>query len=191
MWDISMALLLGMIRRADVGTSFAQALAYQAAIEGTTLLKNDGVFPLNVVAFSEITHRISPSQAFESTFKSVSYAQGIPISGTPPGALRKSLVVVQFGGDQLNYTALLQNHNVSAILWAGYSGQNGGNAILDVLSGAKSIAGRLRVTQYPAGYTSEVSIFDPTPGPNTKFPGRTYTWSLGMRFSRLATATLH
>ena len=66
-------------------------------------------------------------------------------------------------------------------------GQNGGNAILDVLSGAKSDAGRLPVTQYPAGYTSEVSIFNPTPGPNTKFPGRTYAWSLGMRFFRLAT----
>jgi xylan 1,4-beta-xylosidase len=44
------------------------------------------------------------------------------------------------------------------------------------------------VTQYPASYTSEeVSIFYPTPGPNTKLPGRTYTWSQGMRFCRLAT----
>lgn len=49
-----MALLLGMVCRADVGTSFAQALAYQSAIEGIMLLKNDGVLPLNVVAFSSV-----------------------------------------------------------------------------------------------------------------------------------------
>jgi beta-D-xylosidase 4 len=95
------------------------------------------------------------------------------------GALGKSLIVVQFGGGQLDDTALLQNPNVSGIVWAGYPGQNGGNALLDVLSGAKSIAGRLPVTQYPANYTSQVSIFNPALRPNATFPGRTYTWYTG------------
>lgn len=95
------------------------------------------------------------------------------------GALGKPLVVVQFGGGQLDDTALLQNPNVSAIVWAGYPGQSGGNAVLDVLSGARSIAGRLPVTQYPAGYTSEVSIFNPALRPTSTFPGRTYTWYTG------------
>lgn len=95
------------------------------------------------------------------------------------GALGKSLVVVQFGGGQLNDTALLQNPNVSAIIWAGYPAQTGGNAVLDVLSGAKSIAGRLPVAQYPAGYMSEVSIFNPVLRANATFPGRTYTWYTG------------
>jgi xylan 1,4-beta-xylosidase len=39
---------------ADVGTSFAQALAYQADIEGITLLKNDGALQLSMVAFSSV-----------------------------------------------------------------------------------------------------------------------------------------
>jgi beta-D-xylosidase 4 len=234
---------------ADVGTESAQAFAYQVAVEGMTLLKNDGTLPLDVAAFSSVAligpwanattqmqgnyygvapYLISPLQAFKDTFKSVLYAQGTSISGSDDtgflaaitaaqssdiivymggidttveaegrdrssvawtgnqldliselGALGKSLIVVQFGGGQLDDTALLQNPNVSGIVWAGYPGQNGGNALLDVLSGAKSIAGRLPVTQYPANYTSQVSIFNPALRPNATFPGRTYTWYTG------------
>lgn len=35
------------------------------------------------------------------------------------------------------------------------------------------------MTQYPASYTNETSIFDPTLHPNTTFPGRTYRWYIG------------
>lgn len=236
---------------ADVSTSSAQDLAYRAAVEGMTLLKNvDGAaLPLDMAALSSVAligpwanattqmqgnyygvapYLISPLQAFEDTFQRVSYAQGTLISGSDGtgftaaitvaqssdiivymggidttveeeekdrtsitwpgnqldlisalGALGKPLIVVQFGGGQLDDTALLQNPTVSAIVWAGYPGQNGGNAVLDVLSGAKSVAGRLPVTQYPADYTSQVSIFDPALRPNATFPGRTYTWYTG------------
>ncbi|RAO71454.1 uncharacterized protein BHQ10_007466 [Talaromyces amestolkiae] len=236
---------------ADVSTASAQDLAYQAAVEGMTLLKNvDGAaLPLDVATFSSVAligpwanattqmqgnyygvapYLISPLQAFENRFKSVLYAQGTSISGSNdtgfsaaikagqssdiivymggidttveeegmdrtsikwPGnqldlisqlsSLGKPLIVVQFGGGQVDDTALLQNPNVSAIIWAGYPGQNGGNALLDVLSGAKSVAGRLPVTQYPADYTSQTSIFNPALRPNDTFPGRTYTWYSG------------
>ena len=233
----------------DVNTPRAQALAYDAAVEGMTLLKNNGLLPLSTQNFSSVAligpwanatiqmqgnyqgvapYLISPLQAFQSQFKEVSYALGTTISGQSDagyaaaisaalssdvivylggidtsiesegvdrqsiawpgnqlgliaqlGALGKPLVVVQFGGGQLDDTALLQDPNVSSIMWAGYPGQDGGNAILDVLTGKKSVAGRLPITQYPANYTGEVSIFDPSLRANTSFPGRTYRWYSG------------
>ncbi|KAL1887759.1 hypothetical protein Sste5346_009997 [Sporothrix stenoceras] len=102
--------------------------------------------------------------------------------------LGKPLVVVQLG-DQTDDTPLLKNSNVSAILWAGYPGQDGGNAVLDVITGVKAPAGRLPVTQYPGNYTSAVPMTDMALRPavsntssswNTSTsaanPGRTYRW---------------
>jgi len=93
----------------------------------------------------------------------------------------KPLVVVQFGGGQVDDTPLLQNKNVNAILWAGYPGQSGGSAVLDIVTGKASVAGRLPVTQYPAKYADEVSIFNINLRPNKAqaFPGRTYKWYTG------------
>ena len=95
--------------------------------------------------------------------------------------LGKPLIVVQFGGGQVDDTPLLQNKNVNAILWAGYPGQSGGTALLDVVTGKKSVAGRLSVTQYPAKYAQDVSIFNINLRPNktSAFPGRTYKWYNG------------
>ncbi|KAK4890323.1 hypothetical protein LTR27_010966 [Elasticomyces elasticus] len=90
--------------------------------------------------------------------------------------LGKPLVVVQFGGGQVDDTALLANDNVSAVVWGGYPGQDGGNAVVDVLVGKQSIAGRLTTTQYPASYIEEVNLFDPNLRPSNDSPGRTYKW---------------
>ena len=94
-------------------------------------------------------------------------------------ALSKPVVVVQFGGGQVDDTPLLQNANVKSVVWAGYPSQDGGPALLDVLTGKQSIAGRLPVTQYPASYADEVSIYDIDLRPNGTYPGRTYKWYTG------------
>ncbi|KAI0481293.1 glycoside hydrolase superfamily [Xylariaceae sp. FL0804] len=90
-------------------------------------------------------------------------------------ALGKPCVVVQMG-DQVDDSPLLSNPNVSAIVWAGYPGQDGGPAVFDVLTGATAPAGRLPVTQYPADYVNQVAMTDMllTPGPNN--PGRTHLY---------------
>ncbi|KAH7400311.1 glycoside hydrolase superfamily [Cadophora sp. MPI-SDFR-AT-0126] len=235
----------------DVATPEAQSLAYRAAIEGVTLLKNDGTLPLDgerryskvamIGPFANATeqmqgnyfgraqHITSPLEAFQKEWD-VSYALGTPISGTNtsgfeeallearnaeiifflggidntveseefdrtsltwPGkqldliselsTLGKPLIVVQFGGGQVDDSALLESDNVSALLWVGYPGQEGGTAILDIIKGDASVAGRLPVTQYPASYADEVSIFDIRLRPNASdsFPGRTYKWYNG------------
>ena len=88
--------------------------------------------------------------------------------------LGKPLVIVQ-EGDQLDNTPILNNKGVSAILWASWPGQDGGTAIMQIISGMKSPAGRLPVTQYPANYT-KLAMTDMNLRPGGSNPGRTYRW---------------
>ncbi|KAF8165129.1 beta-xylosidase [Crassisporium funariophilum] len=90
--------------------------------------------------------------------------------------LGKPLVVVQFGGGQVDGTALKTNAKVNAVLWAGYPGQSGGTALAEILSGKAAPAGRLPLTQYPSSYTSQVGMTDMTLRPSSTNPGRTYKW---------------
>lgn len=91
--------------------------------------------------------------------------------------LGKPLIVLSMG-DQLDSAPFLSNQNVSAILWGGYPGQDGGTALVNILTGKTAPAGRLPVTQYPANYVNEVSMLDMNLRPNDTSgnPGRTYKW---------------
>ncbi|KAJ7614642.1 glycoside hydrolase family 3 protein [Mycena polygramma] len=93
--------------------------------------------------------------------------------------LGKPLVVLQFGGGQVDDVALKSNPNVSAILWGGYPGQSGGTAAVDIISGKASPAGRLPTTQYPANYVDQVPMTDMSLRPSSSNPGRTYKWFTG------------
>ncbi|KAH8725188.1 beta-xylosidase [Phaeosphaeriaceae sp. PMI808] len=88
--------------------------------------------------------------------------------------LGKPLVVVALG-DMVDHTPLLSNSGVNSIVWANWPGQEGGSAIMQVLSGAISVAGRLPVTQYPANYT-KLSMLDMNLRSSANSPGRTYRW---------------
>ncbi|KAK1756734.1 beta-xylosidase [Echria macrotheca] len=89
-------------------------------------------------------------------------------------AMGKPLVVIQMG-DQVDNSALLQNKGVNSILWASWPGQEGGSGIMQLISGKKSPAGRLPVTQYPANYTT-LPMTDMNLRPSGSNPGRTYMW---------------
>ncbi|KAF7522774.1 hypothetical protein G7054_g12031 [Neopestalotiopsis clavispora] len=90
-------------------------------------------------------------------------------------ALGKTCIVVQYG-DLLDHSSLLQNSNISALLWGGYPGQDGGPATFDVLTGAVAPAGRLPVTQYPADYVDQVLMTDMSLKSSNSSPGRTYMY---------------
>ncbi|KAI0072248.1 beta-xylosidase [Panus rudis PR-1116 ss-1] len=94
-------------------------------------------------------------------------------------ATGKPLVVLQFGGGQVDDSELVKSKSVGAILWAGYPGQSGGTAIFDVLTGKASPAGRLTTTQYPADYVNQVPMTDMSLRPSSSNPGRTYKWFTG------------
>ncbi|KAI1498905.1 beta-glucosidase [Biscogniauxia marginata] len=91
-------------------------------------------------------------------------------------SLGKPFVFVQMGG-QLDNAPFINHPNISAIAWAGYPGQAGGDAIMNILTGKVAPAGRLPVTQYPGNYV-DVPMTDMNLRPNaeTGNPGRTYMW---------------
>jgi len=96
---------------------------------------------------------------------------------TQLAAMGKPTILLQMG-DQLDDNPFLENQNISAILWGGYPGQDGGTALMNVLFGKTAPAGRLPVTQYPAAYVNEVPMTDMNLRPNASSgnPGRTYKW---------------
>ncbi|GJJ07765.1 hypothetical protein Clacol_001970 [Clathrus columnatus] len=232
---------------ADVNTPQAQQLAYQAAVEGITLLKNDGTLPLKksiqklalIGPWANATNQmqgnyqgtapflISPLAAAVDAGFDVNFQEGTGISSddtsgfaaavaaaqeadaviyaggiddsieaegndrtliTWPGnqlnlisqlaATNKPLVVVQFGGGQVDDTDIKSNNQVNAIIWGGYPGQSGGKALVDIIRGAVAPAGRLTTTQYPASYIS-LPMTDMSLRPSATSPGRTYKWYNG------------
>ncbi|KAL0576687.1 hypothetical protein V5O48_005286 [Marasmius crinis-equi] len=232
----------------DINTPEAQQLAYEAAVEGIVLLKNDGVLPLNPSAkkvaligpWSNATIQmqsnyhgvapflISPRQAFEQAGFTVTslngtntntnsssgfaaalaaardadvvvYAGGIDTSVeeesrdrveiTWPGNqlelaaqladVGKPFIVLQMGGGQVDSSSLKSNDKVNALIWGGYPGQSGGAALVDIITGKRSPAGRLPLTQYPAAYIDQVAFTDMSLRPSGNSPGRTYKWYTG------------
>ncbi|KAK2803353.1 hypothetical protein FQN50_007012 [Emmonsiellopsis sp. PD_5] len=89
--------------------------------------------------------------------------------------LGKPLIVVQLG-DQLDNTELLDSEAVNGIFWASWPGQDGGTAIMKLITGAASPAGRLPVTQYPASYADAIPVTEMSLRPSGDYPGRTYRW---------------
>ncbi|WZH47042.1 Xylan 14-beta-xylosidase [Fusarium acuminatum] len=87
----------------------------------------------------------------------------------------KPLVVVQLG-DQVDDSPLLKNKGINSILWFNYPGQDGGTAVMDIVTGRKSPAGRLPVTQYPSSYAKAVGMTEMDLRPSKSSPGRTYRW---------------
>ncbi|KAE8386527.1 putative exo-1,4-beta-xylosidase xlnD [Aspergillus alliaceus] len=93
--------------------------------------------------------------------------------------LGKPLIVLQMGGGQVDSSALKSNPDVNALLWGGYPGQDGGQALLDIITGERAPAGRLVTTQYPAEYAKVFPAIDMGLRPNGSNPGQTYMWYTG------------
>ena len=55
----------------------------------------------------------------------------------------KPMAVLQMGGGQIDSSPIRDNANISALLWGGYPGQDGGVALFDILTGKSAPAGRL------------------------------------------------
>ncbi|KAI2619617.1 glycoside hydrolase family 3 protein [Hypoxylon sp. NC1633] len=87
----------------------------------------------------------------------------------------KPFAVVQMG-TMVDSTELVAEAGVDSLLWAGYPGQDGGAAVVSILTGDKAPAGRLPVTQYPGDYVNQVPMTDMNLQSSTANPGRTYKW---------------
>jgi beta-D-xylosidase 4 len=91
----------------------------------------------------------------------------------------KPLVVLQMGGGQIDSSSLKASKNVNSLIWGGYPGQAGGQALFDIITGKRAPAGRLVATQYPAEYALQFSAIDMNMRPSGNNPGQTYMWYTG------------
>ncbi|CAN6466656.1 unnamed protein product [Victoria cruziana] len=89
------------------------------------------------------------------------------------------LVILSAGG--IDITFAKNNPKISAILWAGYPGEQGGRAIADVVFGHYNPGGRLPVTWYNADYVDMLPMTSLKLRPDDDFgyPGRTYKFFNG------------
>ena len=62
------------------------------------------------------------------------------------------VVVFLFSGGAIDVSELAANPNITAVLWAGYPGQSGGDSIADIALGAVAPSGRAPLTWYKEAY---------------------------------------
>ncbi|KAL4923183.1 beta-xylosidase XylA [Aspergillus undulatus] len=93
--------------------------------------------------------------------------------------LGKPLIVLQMGAGQVDSSSLKDNPNVNGLIWGGYPGQSGGDALRDIITGKRAPAGRLVTTQYPADYAEVFPAIDMNLRPRGDNPGQTYMWYTG------------
>jgi len=97
------------------------------------------------------------------------------------GCSKGPVVVVVMAGSALDLSVPKNLTKVNAILWVGYPGQSGGDAIAKTIFGDYSPAGRMPFTSYNADIVNQVSMFDMGMRPNASNgnPGRTYRFYTG------------
>jgi hypothetical protein len=91
------------------------------------------------------------------------------------------VALVVMAGGPVDLTGPKGNPKINSILWVGYPGQSGGDAIAQVIFGDYSPAGRLPYTIYPGSFVTQVPMYDMGMRPNatSNNPGRTYRFYEG------------
>ncbi|OEL16116.1 putative beta-D-xylosidase 2 [Dichanthelium oligosanthes] len=91
------------------------------------------------------------------------------------------IVLVLLSGGGLDVSFAHNHPKIGAILWAGYPGGEGGNAIADVIFGRYNPGGRLPLTWYKNKYIEQIPMTSMEFRPVAKhgYPGRTYKFYSG------------
>lgn len=110
----------------------------------------------------------------------------ISLTGLQPELVRRVLAVAQkpvimivVSGGVIDLSEYKNDARVGAIIWAGYIGQAGGEAIADVIFGNYNPSGRITQTFYDNAYLAQVVKQDMNMRPVNGSPGRTYRFYTG------------
>ncbi|CAI9763894.1 unnamed protein product [Fraxinus pennsylvanica] len=95
-------------------------------------------------------------------------------------AAKKPVVLVLLCGGPVDISFAKNNPKIGSILWAGYPGEAGGQAIAEIIFGHHNPGGRLPMTWYPKDFV-KVPMTDMRlrPDPASGYPGRTYRFYNG------------
>lgn len=94
-------------------------------------------------------------------------------------AAQRPVVMIVISGGAVDLSEYKNDPRVGAIIWAGYIGQSGGEAIVNVLFGNYNPSGRLTQTFYDNSYLERVRKQDMNMRPVNGSPGRTYRFFNG------------
>ncbi|PSS26140.1 Beta-D-xylosidase [Actinidia chinensis var. chinensis] len=96
-------------------------------------------------------------------------------------ATNGNVIVVIMSAGPIDVSFAKNNSKIGAILWVGYPGQAGGDAIAQVIFGDYNPGGRSPFTWYPQKYVDELPMTDMTMRANAtrNYPGRTYRFYTG------------
>ncbi|TKW02464.2 hypothetical protein SEVIR_8G240001v4 [Setaria viridis] len=91
------------------------------------------------------------------------------------------VVLVLMSGGPIDIAFAQNDPRIAAILWVGYPGQAGGQAIADVIFGHHNPGGKLPVTWYPEDYLRKAPMTNMAmrANPGSGYPGRTYRFYTG------------
>ncbi|XP_050379259.1 probable beta-D-xylosidase 2 isoform X2 [Argentina anserina] len=90
-------------------------------------------------------------------------------------------ILVLMSGGPVDVTFAKNDPRIAGIVWAGYPGQAGGQAIADIVFGISNPGGKLPMTWYPDEYLKNLEMTDMgmRSRPSKGYPGRTYRFYKG------------
>ncbi|CAN6382042.1 unnamed protein product [Urochloa humidicola] len=96
-------------------------------------------------------------------------------------ASKGPVILVLMSGGPIDIAFAQNDPRIAAILWVGYPGQAGGQAIADVIFGHHNPGGKLPMTWYPQDYLRKAPMTDMAmrANPASGYPGRTYRFYTG------------
>jgi len=100
------------------------------------------------------------------------------ISQVAAGA-KGPVVLVVMAGSSVDISAAASSNDIDAILWVGYPGQAGGQALSQIIFGDVNPSGRLPFTTHVGNFINEVSMLDMHMRPGSNNLGRTYRFYTG------------
>lgn len=97
-------------------------------------------------------------------------------------ATKRPVVLVILSGGPVDVSFAVNDPQISSIIWAGYPGQAGGQALAEIIFGDYNPGGRLPMTWYPQDFV-KIPMTDMNMRPNhhTGYPGRTYRFYTGKK----------
>lgn len=102
------------------------------------------------------------------------------ISTVVEAAAGRPVVLVILSGGPVDVSFANEDPRIQSIIWAGYPGQAGGQAIADVIFGLVNPGGRLSQSWYYENYTkTDMSNMNMRPNATTGYLGRTYRFFTG------------
>ncbi|CAK9870839.1 unnamed protein product [Sphagnum jensenii] len=92
----------------------------------------------------------------------------------------RPVVLVVMSGGPVDISFAKADSRIQSILWVGYPGQAGGQAITEIIFGDHNPGGRLPVSWYPEKYTHiDMADMRMRPDNSSGYPGRTYRFHTG------------